>query len=122
MLGLAGILVFLLQDCDVQIRLRATWIQLHGFLRLSQGLREVTLNRVRVCKQQLGLRVLRITFQNDLSALASFQIFASRENQVAQVQLRLPVGRLERGRAHQFLVTVCPVRLSQIGLRQLIVR
>src|SRR5258708_18148694 len=92
MLGLAGILVFLLQDCDVQIRLRATWIQLHGFLRLSQGLREVTLNRVRVCKQQLGLRVLRITFQNDLSALASFLTFSTRINITAQLQLPLTDG------------------------------
>ncbi len=77
-----------IHKCQIQIGLGSVRIHLHGRLSLAQTLLRVSQRRIRIGKNYLGLRIVRIALQNQRSVVMRFLKPVTSKKQFRKVKMR----------------------------------
>ena len=77
-----------IHKCQIQIGLGSVRIHLHGRLSLAQTLLGVSQRRIGIGKNYLGLRIVRIALQNEISVIMRFLKPVASEIHFRKVKLR----------------------------------
>src|SRR5262245_40656977 len=70
----------------------------------------------------MGVDIIRIAAENQLSAILGLLELAGSEEKFAQIDLGFEIVGLQFGRSAEFLVGSSPNSLAQVGLRKAIMR
>ena len=88
------------------------WGERYSVLCFLAGVLRIAHESVGVGKQELGFEIRQVGVEYGESPILGVLIFAAREDDLSEIDLRMPIFRLELDGALQFLKGRGPVALS----------
>ena len=104
-------------DRKIDVGARLVWSKRYSVLCFLAGVHQITHESVGVGKQELGFEIRRVGVEYGESPVLGVLILPAREDDLPEIDLRMPIFRLELNSALQFLNGRGPVALSLVTKR-----